>query len=41
MDVSLGAVADLWSYYLQQKVTATDVAVMLFLAGCEVERECA
>ena len=36
MDVSrdtIKAVAELWSLYLKQKLTATDVAVMLFLAG--------
>lgn len=32
----LTAVADLWTIYLTQKVSAADVAVMLFLAGEEV-----
>ena len=32
----LTAVADLWAIYLMQKVSAADVAVMLFLAGEEV-----
>ena len=37
-------VAELWSLYLQQKITAADVETMLWLAGLEIERageECA
>lgn len=41
MEVSrdtLTAVADLWTSYLQQKITASEVATMLWLAGMEIER---
>lgn len=41
MEVSrdtLTAVADLWTSYLQQKITASEVATMLWLAGIEIER---
>lgn len=34
----LTAVADLWTSYLQQKITASEVATMLWLAGIEMER---
>ena len=41
MEVSrdtLTAVADLWTSYLQQKITASEVVTMLWLAGMEIER---
>lgn len=41
MEVSrdtLTAVADLWTSYLQQKITASEVATMLWLAGMEIKR---
>ena len=46
MEVSremLQAVAELWTCYLQQKLTVTEVATMLWLGGMEIKRleECA